>query len=137
MRQFALMLERIAGNGVRTIIVETANRFARDLIVQETGHRMLKGRGIEIIAADSPSAFVDGTPTTTFVRQVLGAVAQFDKAMTVAEQPPPIPIRLTPGQRLDLAPIPALPGAIGRIAAFAHHALGRVPRPRAAAPGRL
>ena len=40
---FAAMMERIAGNGVRTIIVETANRFARDLIVQETGYAMLKG----------------------------------------------------------------------------------------------
>jgi hypothetical protein len=28
------MLERIEGNGVHTIIVETANRFARDLMVQ-------------------------------------------------------------------------------------------------------
>ena len=72
---FAAMLEHIAGNGVRIIIVETANRFARDLIVQETGHRMLKGKGIEIIAADSPTAFVDDTPTATFVRQVLGAVS--------------------------------------------------------------
>ena len=79
------MLELIASNGVRTIIVETANRFARDLIVQETGHRLLKGRGIEIIAADSPNAFVDDTPTTKFVRQVLGAVAQLDKAMTVTK----------------------------------------------------
>ena len=34
---FAAMLNRIAGNGVRVILVETANRFARDLIVQETG----------------------------------------------------------------------------------------------------
>src|SRR5262245_17472263 len=79
------MLEHIAGNGARTIIVETANRFARDLIVQETGHRMLKGKGIEIIAADSPTAFVDDTPTAPFVRQVLGAVAQLDKAMRVAK----------------------------------------------------
>jgi DNA invertase Pin-like site-specific DNA recombinase len=79
------MLEHIAGDGARTIIVETANRFARDLVVQETGHRMLKGKGIEIIAADSPSAFVDDTPTATFVRQVLGAVAELDKAMTVAK----------------------------------------------------
>ena len=53
---FAALLERIRGNGVRTIIVETANRFARDLIVQATGHRMLKAQGIEIIAADSPGA---------------------------------------------------------------------------------
>jgi DNA invertase Pin-like site-specific DNA recombinase len=79
------MLEHIAGNGARIIIVETANRFARDLVVQETGHRMLRDKGIDIIAADSPSAFVDDTPTTTFVRQVLGAVAQLDKAMTVAK----------------------------------------------------
>jgi DNA invertase Pin-like site-specific DNA recombinase len=82
---FAALLERLRGDGVRTIIVETANRFARDLIVQETGHRMLKAQGIEIIAADSPGAFVEDTPTATLVRQVLGAVAQFDKAMTVAK----------------------------------------------------
>ena len=31
---FTAMMERIAGNEVRTIIVEMANRFARDLIVQ-------------------------------------------------------------------------------------------------------
>jgi hypothetical protein len=37
-RGFAAMLEHIASNGARTIIVETANRFAGDLIVQETGH---------------------------------------------------------------------------------------------------
>src|SRR5437899_929806 len=39
---FGAALEQIAGNGVRTIIVETANRFARDLIVQETGFRRLQ-----------------------------------------------------------------------------------------------
>ena len=50
---FAAMMERIAGNGVRTIIVETANRFARDLIVQETGYAMLKGSGVELSRADA------------------------------------------------------------------------------------
>jgi DNA invertase Pin-like site-specific DNA recombinase len=82
---FAAMLKQIAGNGARTIIVETASRFARDLIVQETGHRMLKAQGIEIIAADSPTTFIDDGPTSRLVRQVLGAVAEFDKAMTVAK----------------------------------------------------
>ena len=82
---FASMLERIAGNGVRTIIVETANRFARDLIVQETGHKQLRDRGIELIAADSPDAFVQDTPTARLVRQVLGAVAEFEKAALVAK----------------------------------------------------
>jgi DNA invertase Pin-like site-specific DNA recombinase len=82
---FSAMLRQIASNGARTIIVETANRFARDLVVQETGYRMLLDKGITMIAADSPSAFLDDGPTTTFVRQVLGAVAELDKAMTVAK----------------------------------------------------
>lgn len=82
---FAAALERIASNGVRTIIVETANRFARDLIVQETGFRLLRDQGIELIAADSPGSFIEDTPTAALVRQVLGAVAQFEKAALVAK----------------------------------------------------
>lgn len=79
------MLERIASNGVKTIIVETANRFARDLIVQETGYRMLRDAGISLIAADSPDTFIDETPTAVRIRQILGAVSQFEKAMLVAK----------------------------------------------------
>ena len=82
---FAAMMERIAGNGVRVILVETANRFARDLMIQEVGHARLRELGITLIAVDSPNSFVDDTPTATLIRQVLGAVAQFDKAMTVAK----------------------------------------------------
>ena len=82
---FMAALEMVAGNGVRTIIVETANRFARDLIVQETGWKRLQADGIALIAADSPDQFVDDTPTAVLIRQILGAVAQFDKAMTVAK----------------------------------------------------
>jgi DNA invertase Pin-like site-specific DNA recombinase len=82
---FAAMLERIEGNGVRTIIVETASRFARDLMVQEVGHAKLRERGIDLIAADSPGSFIDDTPTAKLVRQVLGAISEFDKAMTVAK----------------------------------------------------
>jgi DNA invertase Pin-like site-specific DNA recombinase len=82
---FAAMLEAIEGNGTRTIIVETASRFARDLMVQEVGWAMLKARGIELIAADSPSSFLDDTPTARLVRQVLGAISEFEKAMLVAK----------------------------------------------------
>jgi DNA invertase Pin-like site-specific DNA recombinase len=82
---FAAMLERIAGNGVRTIIVETASRFARDLITQETGWRLLRDAGIVLIAADSPDAFLDDTPTAVMIRQILGSVAQFEKAMLVSK----------------------------------------------------
>jgi DNA invertase Pin-like site-specific DNA recombinase len=80
---FSAMLERLLSNGVRTILVENASRFARDLIVQETGYEMLKARGIELIAVDSPDSFVADTPTANLIRQVLGAVSEFEKAMLV------------------------------------------------------
>jgi hypothetical protein len=41
LRAFLPVQPRIEGNGVRTIIVETASRFARDLMVQEVGRAML------------------------------------------------------------------------------------------------
>jgi DNA invertase Pin-like site-specific DNA recombinase len=82
---FCEMVTYMMGNGARTVLVETANRFARDLIVQETGHKMLKAKGIELIAVDSPDSFTSDTPTADFIRQVLGAVAQLEKAMLVAK----------------------------------------------------
>ena len=83
---FKALLEHLAlHSDVRTILVETANRFARDLIVQEIGHRMLKERGIDLIAVDSPDSFIADGPTPTLIRQVLGAVAQFEKAMVVSK----------------------------------------------------
>ena len=54
---------------MRTIIVETASRFARDLIVAEMGFRRLRAAGIALIAADAPNSFLDDTPTSAFIRQ--------------------------------------------------------------------
>src|SRR6266436_9138040 len=42
---FAAMLEALEANGTKSIVVETANRFARDLMVQEVGYAMLRARG--------------------------------------------------------------------------------------------
>jgi DNA invertase Pin-like site-specific DNA recombinase len=79
------MLDRIAGNGVRTILVESPDRFARDLAVQLAGHDHLRSLGISLIPASSPDFFIEDTPTAVLVRQVLGAIAQFEKATTVAK----------------------------------------------------
>ena len=46
---------------------------------------MLKERGIDLIAADKPDAFLDDTPTANLIRQVLGAVSEFEKAMVVSK----------------------------------------------------
>ncbi len=69
----------------RTIIVESPDRFARDLMVQLAGHDMLKAKGISLVAASAPTHFIEDTPTAVLVRQVLGAIAEFEKATLVAK----------------------------------------------------
>jgi DNA invertase Pin-like site-specific DNA recombinase len=82
---FTAALARIAGNGVRTIVVETANRFARDLMVQEVGFAMLRDLGVTLIAADSPSSFLDDGPTSKLIRQIAnGASARAASPMRSA-----------------------------------------------------
>jgi hypothetical protein len=46
---------------------------------------MLQGLGIELIAADRPTTFLDDGPTSKLVRVMLGAVSEFEKAMLVAK----------------------------------------------------
>lgn len=70
---------------VRTILVENASRFARDLAVQITGHDLLKSLGITLIPVDSPTHFAEDTPTAVMVRQILGAVSQFQKSALVSQ----------------------------------------------------
>jgi DNA invertase Pin-like site-specific DNA recombinase len=80
---FAEMLAYLLSNGARTVLVENASRFARDLAVQIAGHDMLKARGITLIPVDAPNHFLDETPTATMVRSILGAVSQFEKEALV------------------------------------------------------
>ena len=82
---FANLLDYIAGNGARIVLVEDASRFARDLIVQLTGHELLKERGIELIPVNAPDYFTDETPTARMVQQILGAVSEFEKANLVSK----------------------------------------------------
>ena len=53
--------------------------------MQLAGHDMLKGLGISIIPTSAPDFFTEDTPTAVLVRQVLGAIAQFEKASSVAK----------------------------------------------------
>jgi DNA invertase Pin-like site-specific DNA recombinase len=54
-------------------------------LVQETGWRFLRERGIDLIASDSPGAFLDETPTAIMIRQLLGVISEFEKASLVAK----------------------------------------------------
>jgi DNA invertase Pin-like site-specific DNA recombinase len=82
---FREMLAYLLANGARTVLVESASRFARDLVVQITGHDMLKRHGIALIPVDAPDHFTEETPTAVMVRNILGAVSQFEKQSLVAK----------------------------------------------------
>lgn len=77
--EFGRMVDYMMGNGARTVLVENAGRFARDLMVQLVGHDALKKAGIELIPVDAPGYFTEETETAVLIRQILGAVAQFEK----------------------------------------------------------
>jgi hypothetical protein len=55
----------------------------------DTGRRRHSASGsfgvFTLVAADSPDSFLDETPTAVLVRQVLGAVSQFEKQALVAK----------------------------------------------------
>jgi DNA invertase Pin-like site-specific DNA recombinase len=82
---FADMIGRCAADGVKVILVESAHRFARDVVVQELGLRVLASVGVSVIPVDAPAYFQDdpNNPTQTLIRQILGAVSGWDKQMTV------------------------------------------------------
>lgn len=82
---FLALLARCAANGISVVLVENASRFARDLAVQLAGHQLLRTRGIDLIPVDAPDHFTDPGPTAEMVRQILGSVAQFEKAQLVAK----------------------------------------------------
>lgn len=82
---FTDLLNRTAGDGVSIVLVEDATRFARDLAVQLAGHEHLRGMGVELVPVNAPDHFREDTPTAVLVRQVLGAISQFEKAQLVAK----------------------------------------------------
>lgn len=82
---FSDLLTYCAEHDVGIVLVENASRFARDLVVQLTGHALLGARGIELVPADAPTYFTDPSPTAVMVRQILGAVSEFEKAGLVAK----------------------------------------------------
>jgi len=74
-----------AEQGGGCIIVERADRIARDLIVSEIFFRECRARGIEVYAADTGEelALNDADPSRKLIRQILGALAEWEKSVIV------------------------------------------------------
>ena len=80
---FLEMLNYCEEYGIDTIVFESSSRLSRDLICMETGFQYLSSLGYTLISVDSPKTFVENTPTSVLIRQVLGCISQFEKSSLV------------------------------------------------------
>jgi DNA invertase Pin-like site-specific DNA recombinase len=76
------MMTALHGDGVRTIIIEKLDRLARDLMVQEATIADLQKHGFTLISVAEPDLMATD-PTRILMRQLMGAVAQYDKSQIV------------------------------------------------------
>lgn len=73
----------IAGGQVEAVVVHRLDRLARDLLVQERLLADWTSRGVRLLSVMEPDLH-ENSPERKFVRQLLGAVAELDKARVVA-----------------------------------------------------
>jgi DNA invertase Pin-like site-specific DNA recombinase len=78
------LLEALAANGTKIVLIERLDRLARDLMVQETILGDLRKRGFELVSVHEPD-LCSNDPSRVMMRQIFGAIAQYDKAMIVAK----------------------------------------------------
>jgi DNA invertase Pin-like site-specific DNA recombinase len=82
------LLEATTADGIRTVLVEKADRLARDLVESELLLRTFRELSICVIEADGGHDLTsagDVSPTAVLIRQVLGAVAQFERSALTAK----------------------------------------------------
>jgi DNA invertase Pin-like site-specific DNA recombinase len=73
------------GHGVTTVIIEKLERLARDLMVQEFIIRDFQKQGFNIISTMEGADLCGNDPTRKLIRQIMGAFAEYDRAMIVAK----------------------------------------------------
>lgn len=79
---WAELMTALHANGVNTILIEKLDRLARDLMVQETIIADLRRNGFDLISVAEPDLMATD-PTRILMRQLMGAVAQYDKSQIV------------------------------------------------------
>jgi DNA invertase Pin-like site-specific DNA recombinase len=82
----AACMARVESNCIKLVLVESADRLARDSMVSELIIREFQKYGVRVISAAGGldlTAGDDLNPTAKLIRQVLAAVAEFDKCVTV------------------------------------------------------
>jgi DNA invertase Pin-like site-specific DNA recombinase len=80
---FGSLLQRIANNGVRIVIVEDASRFARHLLTQEAGIALLVSMGVRVLTANGDDLTDSDDEFRVAMRQILGVFSQLEKTRLV------------------------------------------------------
>ncbi|MCA8951153.1 MAG: recombinase family protein [Planctomycetes bacterium] len=80
-------LSRCSELGAEVLLVEKIDRLGRDLIVSEMAVRAFGEAGVGIVVVDSGEDLrkAEGDPSRKLIRQVLAAVAEYEKSALVAK----------------------------------------------------
>ncbi len=81
---FSEMLEALFVNGVRTVVIERLDRFARDLMIQEKLIADFKKQGFTLISAAEPDLCAEDAGRVA-IRQMMGVFAQYERSSIVAK----------------------------------------------------
>jgi DNA invertase Pin-like site-specific DNA recombinase len=82
------LLEGTMARGITTVLVEKADRLARDLVESELLLRTFREHEIRVIEVEGGNDLTsdnDTSPTAVLIRQVLGAISQWEKSGLVAK----------------------------------------------------
>ena len=82
---FAALIDRIEGNGGRTVIVEDASRFARDLVTHKLGILSLEDRNVRVLTSSGDDLTNTDDHFEVAMRQIAGAFARLEKARLGSE----------------------------------------------------
>lgn len=80
---FSAMFEKLATNGVRTVIVENLDRLARKVLVVEAVVDSFRKLNIELLEACSQEEATDIDPDRVLLRQVKSIIAEYDRQRIV------------------------------------------------------
>ena len=78
------LLAVVDSRNVPVVLIEKLDRLARDLMIQETILRDLQRRGVTLVSTMEPDLCSDD-PSRKLVRQVMGAIAEYERVMIVAK----------------------------------------------------
>ena len=82
----AALLAEVVALGATVVLIEKADRLARDVLVSELLLRQFRQLGVQVLTGDDVDlTTAEGDATAVLLRQMLAAIAQFDRVQTVAK----------------------------------------------------